>query len=172
MAEADWAGLDLPVVALKYAMRELERGVEEEGDNWGPSVQGYLEAAEISVPAPWCAAAVQWCAEKAAMLKGVANPLEAVEHEAYVPSYVDWAEASQKIVNPSALGPGDLFCLYHRGKGRYAHMGFVREPPFDGWEYVTVEGNSNTDGSREGTRWVEKKRPVNETTLFIRWSED
>lgn len=165
--------LPLPVVALKYAMREHERGVSEtDGPNDSPAIREYLAAAGIHNPAPWCAALVQWAADRAAMLKAIDNPLREVKHEAYVPSYVHWAQTRGKVVKASDVGLGDIFCLWHAGKQRYAHMGLVRAPPFETDSYRSIEGNSNADGSREGTRIVSKTRDVTDGTLFIRWSED
>ena len=173
--------LPLQMAALAYAQDELAKGVEETSPNDSPAIRAYLAEAGIEVPAPWCAAFVNWCARKAADAHGVHSPLEDVPLEALVQSYVDYGQRHGWIIDDEqadAVKPGDLFCLWYPhlngGRGRYGHIGFVREVPalHDGERFGTIEGNSNTDGSREGTKVVAKQRPVTGRTLFLRWWED
>jgi len=53
---------------------------------------------------------------------------------------------------------GDIFGLYFPEKGRIAHVGFIDEWK-DSW-VVTVEGNTNVLGSREGDGVYRKRRLV------------
>lgn len=45
---------------------------------------------------------------------------------------------------------GDLAYFYREKMGRVAHVGIVVEVRSDGHGWVSVEGNSNDDGSRDG----------------------
>lgn len=63
--------------------------------------------------------------------------------------------------------PGDVFFLYFPSLGRYAHTGFVRDVQGD-W-IITVEGNSDTAGSRTGGSVVSLRRKWSGTrTVFGR----
>lgn len=64
----------------------------------------------------------------------------------YCPAGVAYFRNKGKLfTTPEA---GDLFFLYFPTMGRYAHVGFVER--VDGDYVVTVEGNSNSSGSRTG----------------------
>lgn len=52
--------------------------------------------------------------------------------------------------------PGDVFFIYYANKGRVAHTGFVHQ--WGTTTVVTVEGNTNEAGSREGDGVYKKKR--------------
>lgn len=157
---------------LRIAEDQLEKEVREEEDNWGPMIERYLHAANISVPAAWCAAFVNWCAEEAYGLAGLSSPLEQVPQQALVQSYYRWGKDNDRLItDPSQVGLGHLFLLYFPRKGRYAHMGFVRDPNPTGnhEEFSTVEGNTNEGGSREGYKVASRIRPYNDRYVFIDW---
>lgn len=52
--------------------------------------------------------------------------------------------------------PGDIFGIYFQNKGRIAHVGFVHR--FGDKYTITVEGNTNEEGSREGDGVYLKRR--------------
>lgn len=168
--------LPMHLTALLYA--EDMVGVKEEykngkWSNWGPEVQQFLKAANISVPAFWCAAFVNWSAEQAGIdheqPSNMLSALEAVPLQGYVQSYYEWAVQHDRLISPAEAGPGDLFVLYYSNLGRYGHIGFVVEcNEKEGW-YTTVEGNTNEEGSREGNTVAKKKRNITPGTKFIRW---
>jgi hypothetical protein len=178
MDEQHWSDLHIETVALLYALRELRKGVRETAPNDSPAIRRYLEAGGIESPARWCAAFCNWCAEQAAVLKGVTSPLEQVDYQAYVESYYRWARKHDLLVPVDGVAPGNLFLLYdetaddpvYEGPGRHVHMGFVREPPFDSGSFQTVEGNSNEEGSAEGVRVASNDRRVTEGTRFVGWA--
>jgi len=157
--------LPLHLVALEFARDMI--GVREVTENWGPEIKEFLKAANVNVPAPWCAGLVNWCGEQAAKLKGVESPLEAVRLQAYVQSYYQLAVAGGHIIPPEEVGPGDLFMLWYSSLQRYAHIGFVDGLVTD--TYPTIEGNTNKAGEREGTLVKDKVRPLSSTVKFVRW---
>lgn len=157
---------------LRIAEDQLEKEVQEHEDNWGPMIERYLHAADINVPAAWCAAFVNWCAEEAYGLVNKTSPLEQVENQALVQSYFDWAVDTGRIVQePEDVGLGHLFLLFFPSKDRYAHIGFVRDPDpmMDRTEFSTVEGNTNEGGSREGYKVASRLRPYDGRVVFIDW---
>lgn len=55
-------------------------------------------------------------------------------------------------------GTGDIFGIYFPDKNRIAHTGFIDQ--WDGTWLITVEGNTNVSGGREGDGVYRKRRPV------------
>ncbi|MES2875810.1 MAG: hypothetical protein V4708_18950 [Bacteroidota bacterium] len=72
----------------------------------------------------------------------------------------------QKLPTPNT---GDVFGLYFPEKGRIAHVGFIDEWK-DPW-VVTVEGNTNVLGSREGDGVYRKRRLVRTVSKVARYVE-
>ena len=76
---------------------------------------------------------------------------------------------------------GDIFLLYGRTRNRFIHTGIVvgvqeeeeRVHERDVHVCVTVEGNTNTDGSSNGHTTLRKVRTFREADghRFVRWAE-
>lgn len=161
----------LRVATLGVALMELRKGVREVGqNNWGPAVSTYLKNADIHVPAPWCAAFVQWCSDEARKLQRMAtNPLDEVKLEAYCPSYAEWGVRKGFVTG--APQPGDIV-LYNLGGSRWDHMG-IYEKGYGQGRFSAIEGNTNDDGSREGYEVARKTRKiVPGRTMFLNWDKD
>lgn len=56
------------------------------------------------------------------------------------------------------IASGDIFAIYFPDKNRIAHTGFIDQ--WDGTWLITVEGNTNVSGGREGDGVYRKRRPV------------
>lgn len=70
-------------------------------------------------------------------------------------------------VDPLLPQKGDVFGIYFNNVKRIAHAGFVDEW---GDKYViTVEGNTNEAGSREGDGVYRKRRPISSIYQVARW---
>lgn len=162
--------LPLNLAALSYARDELKKEVNEERPNWSPEIEAYLEEAEIYVPAPWCAAFVNWCVRQAADLKNILSPLEKIPLQAYVPSYYSYGKNNGWLLSYEKVGPGDLFLLYYSHLGRFGHIGFVDHTDRENNLIYTIEGNTNLAGSREGTAIMMKSRSVTENVKFLRYT--
>lgn len=151
------------------ALRELAANVREEGTNDGPRVRLYLRNAGIAVPAPWCAAFVQFCSDEAANELLVTNPLDAVKQQALVQSYHNFSASVEWIIPPAEADVGDLV-LYNLGGSRWDHIGIVVVPPGRNQTFVAIEGNTNDDGAREGYEVAMRSRKiVAGRTAFARW---
>jgi hypothetical protein len=139
------------------------------GSNRGPDVEKYLKSAGCSPGDPWCASFVYWCFSEAAKAEGITNPLVRTGG-----CMTHWAETKGKKItqneamnNPSLIKPGFIFIIDHGNwKG---HTGFVKSVANG---YIgTIEGNTNTDGSREGLMVAELQRKINSISAgFIDYS--
>lgn len=160
----------LQSVALGVAVCDADHKVREEGgNNRGARIRAYLDNADIGVPAPWCAAFVQYCADVAARSLGVLNPLDDVKLEAYVQSYADHFR-NGNVVTPELARPGDLV-FFSFGGERWDHIGFVAQRPIDG-TFWSVEGNTSDASQRDGDGVVLKPRTLTtgrREPMFVRW---
>lgn len=140
--------------ALAVAIREIGAREEPPGSNRGPRVDQYLRAVGLD-PArgsfPWCAAFAYWCFGRAADELGRPNPV--IRTAGVLDHWRKAGEAGIKrlpaaaaIDDPGRVHPGMLFVL-DTGGGT-GHTGFVER--VEGGRLVTVEGNTNDDGTREG----------------------
>lgn len=169
-------GTPLQYTALGVLLGHADLGVREEGgENKGPAIRKYLASCDppIGVAAPWCAAVIQYATDVAAKSLGVDNPLNEVELEAYVQSYVNWASSKDRIVKHIQVLPGDLVCFSFGGT-RYDHIGMIQTRPNTLGTFTTVEGNTSDYSQREGDALVkDKTRNINtghKPVLFIRWA--
>jgi len=161
---------NLRLTTLAVAEHELRAGIREVGGaNRGRRVSEYLAEANVLEPAPWCAAYVNWCARNAARIMRCQSPLETVPIQAYVQSHYLWAREHNLFVPHSQALPGDLFILWYSKLGRWGHVGLVREP-LGTLRFRTVEGNTNSEGSREGDAVASKIRLFSPNVKIIRWT--
>lgn len=124
------------------------------GHNDGRDVKKYLASCGLSEGPPWCAAFVNWNLQQC----GVSLHLDA---PAYVPSYfIKSFLIYQRGTSINKRQPlfGDLIGIWFESKGRLAHIGFFDKK--DGDFYITVEGNTNEEGSREGDGVYKKRRLI------------
>jgi hypothetical protein len=124
------------------------------GSNRGPRVDEYLRAVGLDPGAgsfAWCAAFVYWCFERAARGLGRTNPLPrtagVLEHWRRAgKAGVTRLAAADATADPGRVRPGMVFVL-DLGAG-LGHTGLVES--VQGGRLVTLEGNTNDGGSREG----------------------
>ena len=122
---------------------------EATGKNDGVQVETYLRYTKLGKGYAWCAAFTCWVYGQA----GVMNPRSAWAPAMVPPGKVIYNLTTKKNGVPRG---GDVFGIYFPKMKRVAHVGFV-----DQWgpkEVVTVEGNTNGAGSREGDGVYKKKR--------------
>lgn len=123
--------------------------VEQGGANRGKEVNEYLASTGLVPGYPWCAAFVSWCFQQAQVY---------APRSAWVPAYFTknkliYLRGKYQSKKPEA---GDVFCIWYHNLGRPGHIGFI-EVWGEEW-VVTVEGNTNEGGSREGTGVFKKRR--------------
>lgn len=139
-------------------------GVREKQLNAGPEVEKYLRYVNLPKGNPWCAAFVCWVYGQA----NVPNPRTGWSPDLFPASRIVWQRTpGGKVQSPKPTPPGseltahgpkpaDVFGVYFPEKGRIAHVGFI-----DHWKepwLITVEGNTNLPGNREGDGVYRKRR--------------
>lgn len=139
-----------------------EVGVREIGkNNHGPGPKKYLASVQLGEGYAWCAAFVKWVFNEHEIDTGSAN--------AWSPS---WFPSSRVIYrrgqDPRAIpDKGDVFGLYYTNLKRVGHVGFVHDWSPD-W-VITVEGNTNGDGSRDGDGVHRKRRLTKQIYVVSRY---
>ncbi|RKR83176.1 CHAP domain-containing protein [Mucilaginibacter gracilis] len=134
---------------------------EATGHNDGVMVETYLHYCGLGKGEPWCASFVCWTFGQAS----VSNPRSGYCPNLFTPGHVIYKRSIHK---PQKVPEqGDVWGLYFPDKRRVAHVGFV-----DQWgsKYViTVEGNTNEAGSREGDGVYRKRRPISSIYVVAKY---
>ncbi|WP_276091046.1 peptidoglycan-binding protein [Pedobacter sp. JY14-1] len=137
---------------IRIARKEI--GVREGvTQNSGQRVGEYLRYVGIGQAAPWCAAWVSWVHHRA----GYALPRTA------------WSPAlfpRSRLVEHAA--PGNVFGIYMPSMKRIAHCGIVESANGD-WR-VTIEGNTNNSGGREGDGVYRRTRHKRSIRAYADWT--
>lgn len=154
---------------VEIALKEV--GVEEvDGTNCGPRVNQYKAATNLppEEPWPWCAAFVCWVvreAMKATGIKETATFKRPTTAGAW--NLENWSlkqDNSTQTRKPHRgdIKPGDIVVF------TFSHVGFaVGEPDEEGY-VSTLEGNTDTAGSREGGGVFRKRRKLSSIRSRIR----
>jgi len=145
-----------PLLAKALEVADSQIGVMEKppGSNRGPEVDKYLRLVGLDPAAgsfPWCAAFVYFCFDQASQELDETNPVVKTA------SVLDhWNKAgrqgitrilqSEAVSNPALVTPGQIFILSTGGGS--GHTGLIES--VNGGKLVTIEGNTNVGGSREG----------------------
>lgn len=151
-----------------------EVGVEEiDGTNCGPRVNTYKAATRLPPYEswPWCAAFVDWCVREA-MKRGESlgrhysftRPTTAGAWD-----LENWSrqqdESTQTKRQPDAdILPGDIIIF------RFSHCGIAIGKPSSLGLFETVEGNTDSQGSREGGGVFRKLRRLDQVRTRIRFT--
>lgn len=133
---------------------------EATGHNDGKEVEMYLRYVSLAQGQPWCASFISWVYGQ----NHVANP-----RSGYCPDYfsakrIIWKRNAHTNIQPAT---GDVWGIYFPEKGRIAHVGFV-----DQWGdkiTITVEGNTNEAGSRDGDGVYRKRRLTRQLSAVSRY---
>jgi predicted thioredoxin/glutaredoxin len=86
-----------------------------------------------------------------------------------VQSYYLFAAKNGLIIPAARVEKGDMFMVWNRRLNRYAHIGFVREMNHMQGTFLTVEGNSGSDGIREGVMVCSNRRRITPAIKFMKW---
>ena len=169
VAVANQAASVLVQAALNVAGTQV--GVHEQPalTNSGPQVNQYLKSVGLGPGFNWCAAFLYWCFNEAAKTQGAANPLirtaGCLDH---------WHKAGQRGIarikakdaqnQPTLVQPGQIFIIsIGNGMGHTGLITAVRDGLVD-----TIEGNTNTNGSRNGIGVFRRQRSLfNINTGFV-----
>lgn len=144
--------------SLEVATRQI--GVTEipKGSNAGTEVEIYLKSVGLKKGYSWCMAFVYWCIQQSVNTNPIAvNPLKKTG------GVLDQWNSKPEL-RRSKPEPGFVFIMDF-GKG-LGHTGFV-EKVLPGGKIQTIEGNTNTDGSREGYAVCRRTRSIKECKGFL-----
>jgi len=164
--------LDRTVVLEKIdGVYTSQIGVRElTGHNDGVMVEQYLAVTGFKKGNAWCAAFIAWSFERAS---SELNVVIKTPKSAWAPSwfppgkviYTKGLPSSLKVIPERA----DVFGIYYAQHKRIGHVGFIDEwPPHDNYA-ITVEGNTNNAGSREGDGVYRKRRLKENIYKVSRW---
>ncbi|MGA7215722.1 MAG: peptidoglycan-binding protein [Terrimicrobiaceae bacterium] len=139
---------------LDFAADEIGVLEQPPGSNKGPRVEQYQKSVGIDRGDFWCVAFVYFCFEQAAKKLGVVNPMKPKFRTGGVLEL--WVRArgagiptlthDDALDDPSKVEPGMIFIL--ATGGGFGHAGLVESA--QGGKLVTIEGNTNDSGSRNG----------------------
>ena len=148
------------VLVVEQARKAI--GIREAtGQNDGPVVDEILASVGLEgTKAPWCAAFIVWVGDKT--FSKILNPYP---RSGWSPNF---------LVKPTwdrerggrPLEPADVFGIWFNSMGRVAHVGLVEKNEGD-W-LVTIEGNTNGGGSRDGDG-VYRRRRLSKNVLGRSW---
>lgn len=136
-------------------------GIREEGYNSGPMINKYLKTVGAPAKSPWCGAFVganlTW--------QGIINP-----NSAWSPDYartkdIIWKYKGIKNIEPLAC---DVVTYYFPSLKRVGHTGFFEKKDKNGY-YITIEGNTDGSGGREGDGVYRKKRHAYQIYAITRY---
>jgi hypothetical protein len=139
-------------------------GTEELSGNRGIQVDTFNSYANAPTGSPWCASFVAWCGRN---VEGYSVP-----NSPACDVLLAWARRRKCLHKTPKRG--DIFLIMNPSDSDDAtHTGFVTGVTDDGG-VLTIEGNSNLSGSREGTSVVKRDKTMprrNKNILFVRWAD-
>ena len=149
----------IKVYKSQIGVRELT------GNNDGVDVEKYLKTVGLGKGYAWCAAFPKWCllevkCLEAKAINGMAASTDRPGHYVF----------KNGVFIKTAL-PGDVGCIYYKHLGRIGHAFFFNGLSGNGMMY-TVEGNTNSQNSREGDGVYLRIRSVNSIYRISRWLND
>lgn len=134
-------------------LASAEVGVREQtGKNDGKRVESYLTLVGLHEGDPYCAAFVSWIFAK----EGFAKP-----RSGWSPDFFP-----KSRITKSAL-PGNVLGIYFANLKRIAHVGIIEKTDHD-W-CLSIEANTNTNGSREGEGVYHKRRHLKTISRIADW---
>lgn len=147
-----------------------ELGVKEIGHtNKGPRVGQYQAATSLGGTGwPWCAAFICWCVREAIIRwereRGVKVTFQRPTTAAAY-GFDEWSLAqdnSTKTRRSHTREPIGIFSLK-----TVSHCGIAISAPDENGYFQTIEGNSNTGGSRDGGSVVRNRRHISQVRDWI-----
>lgn len=160
----------LPAALVKLARKEL--GVTEvNGTNCGPRVNEYKAATNLPPDQswPWCAAFICFLVQEALHTSGIREtetfrrPVTAGAWD-----FINWSKA-QDASTHTKLKPGHDIKAGDIVVFTFSHIGLAMRDAADG-EVLTIEGNTDLAGSREGGGVFQKRRPLSKIRARIRFT--
>ena len=135
--------------------------VRETTPNRGEMVDIYNKQVGVKLGSPWCGAFVgsnlTW--------QNVSNPNSGRAADYALEKDIIWKAKKKNNLN---LESGDVVTFFYSNLGRVGHTGFYVETDKNGY-FITIEGNTNGNGSREGDGVYKKKRTPDKVYAVSRY---
>jgi hypothetical protein len=139
------------------------------GSNKGPQIALILKSVGLSEGYAWCAAFAYWVLREATRQLQIKNPCPKTAGVLNLWSLAGYKESgltritqSQAVANPALVKPGMQFLM--KLSATAGHTGIIEQ--VNGNQLITIEGNSNGQGSREGTAvFRQTKRSISNINL-------
>lgn len=151
---------------FEKALKEYLGVKELTGNNDGEIIEKILASCGISIPAPWCA-----CYLNQGLLDiGKTGPDT-------IPGWSpQWFKDPERITwtrerMEQLISKGNICGIYFRSKRRVAHVLAVLDDFGDGY-VLTIEGNTNDQGSREGNKVAIRLRHKSELYICSNWLDE
>ncbi|MFN8238630.1 MAG: hypothetical protein U0T77_10720 [Chitinophagales bacterium] len=127
--------------------------MKKTGNNDGKEVEAFLKLVGLSKGNPWCAAYTSGNL----YYFSVPNPMSGYSPNFAKQKDIIWSQTLLKSNKVKQMPqPGDCFTLYFAHLGRVGHVGFIVGR--SGIYFITIEGNTNDGGSRDGDGVYKRKR--------------
>ena len=108
-----------------------------------------------------CAAFVYWIFDQ---VLADSNPLP---QTGYTPLIHRWAKKEKRVIAPPRAQPADIVLFHFPSLRRVGHVGIVGIVQSSIRKVTTIEGNTNTEGAREGHIVARKVRPLSDRMIFV-----
>jgi hypothetical protein len=154
-----------PDILAKVA--ESQIGVRETKTNGGRRIEEYQRATWLPVgPWPWCAAFVCWCVKEFVGGEKVTFPLPTTPGAWDFEKWCLSVDNSVKLHKPhrNKIERGDIVVF------SFSHIGIATSDIDADGMVATVEGNTNSAGSREGDGVYRKNRHSSKIRSVIRFT--
>lgn len=125
---------------------------EKTGNNDGKEVETYLSHVGLKKGDPWCAAFVSYVLS----YSGIENTCIGYSPVWFRSQYLVYKRDLPGKTDFEKVQPADVFGIYFLNKNRIAHVGFIIR--LENQYILTIEGNTNEVGSREGDGVYSKRR--------------
>lgn len=148
-------------------------GTEEKpkGSNWGKEVEQMLKSVGVNFPAPWCAAYVGIVCRNSCISYPYSGFVPYWSRDIWKEKVVfDKAKKARSILS-SELRRGDIATIYFSNLRRDAHIFIVLGVTEKG-NIITIEGNTNPGGSRDGYGVFVRVRELWQVSKVIRLIEN
>lgn len=140
---------------------ESQLNVRETQPNRGIMIDAYNRNVGAALGSFWCGSFVGYNLS----YFNIPNP-----NSAWSPNYAKTKDIIWRPKLKTSILPltGDVITIYYNNLGRVGHTGFFIETNKDGY-FITIEGNTNGTGSREGDGVYKKKRDPNKIYAITRY---
>jgi hypothetical protein len=148
-------------------------GTEEKpkGSNWGKEVEQMLKSVGVNFPAPWCAAYVGIVCRNSCISYPYSGFVPYWSRDIWKEKVIfDKAKKARSILQ-TELRRGDIATIYFPNLRRDAHIFIVLGVTEKG-NIITIEGNTNPGGSRDGYGVFVRVRELWQVSKVIRLIEN